>query len=168
MSPKRPKKGVSVPSRARGEPSEVRKPGRPTAYTHAIGERLCKLVAAGVPIGTACRMEGVGKQTLYDWRAAGKAARAPYAQFVRELDAALAKVEAGITIQLVAATKRDWRAAAWWLERRKPARYKLQQQIRIEKAAAEMTEAELDAAIAAHGYVRVSEGAPHGGSSDEG
>jgi hypothetical protein len=140
---------ISTPSRARAR-------GRPTAYTAELGEQLCKLVGLGVPIGVACRAEGIGKRTLYRWREFGAAGREPYVGFVRKLNRSLAKAEAAITLHVVRAAQRDWRAGAWWLERRHPQRYGAKQTLRLEKGPGEMSDAELDNAIAKYGYVRAS------------
>ena len=149
-------------SRARRQQRSVRKPapdvrrqqaGRPTLYTPELGVRIAKLVALGVAIGVACAAEGIGRATLYEWRAKSRDGRQPYAGFLAELERALARVEVEITKNVIAASKRDWRAGAWWLERRRPRRYALRQSLRVEKAPADMTDEELDAAIARAGYV---------------
>lgn len=150
---------VSTPSRARA------RGGRPTAYTPELGEQLCKLVGLGVPISIACKAEGIGKRTLYRWREQGKAGREPYRGFVRKLERALAKPAAAITLHVVRAAQRDWRAGAWWLERRHPKLYGNKQTIKHETSPAEMSDAELDAAIARYGYVRA--GAPSEEDRDE-
>jgi len=147
---------VSTPSRARA------RGGRPTAYTHELGERLCKLVGLGVPIVVACKAEGIGKRTLYRWREFGAAGREPYATFARKLEQGLAKAETAITLHVVRAAQRDWRAGAWWLERRHPKRYGSKQTLRVEKSPAELSDAELDTMIAQYGYVK----ATPGGESD--
>jgi hypothetical protein len=133
----------------------MRQRGRPSKYTPELGQKLCALLAIGVPISVACRSEGVGKTTLHTWRAQGAAGVDPFAAFVAELERALAKAEAAITMHVVKAAQQDWRAGAWWLERRHPERYGAKQTVRVDQpAVAEMTEAELDAAVARHGYVR--------------
>lgn len=170
------KRGVSGPSRARkgatrsperAEPkrrARKRKPkpkpaerefgGRPTVYTLELGQRVCRAVQLGVPIGVACAIEGIGRQTLYDWRARGKDGREPYAAFLRELERSLADLEHHITRSLVLHTALDWRAAAWWLERRKPKLYSLKQTIKLERPAGEMSDADIVAELGAMGFVR--------------
>jgi hypothetical protein len=95
--------------------------GRPTKLTEPVADDLVVLLAAGVPIPVAARSVGVSRRTLDRWlrqdelrdrveqaratgpehrghrRSAGRAARRA-AQF-------------------------DWKAAAWWLERRWPDRW---------------------------------------------
>jgi hypothetical protein len=141
-----------TPSRAR----ERHAGGRPTKYTPALGAQLCKLVSLGVAMNAACKAEGIGRKTLYRWREYGAQGREPYRTFVRQLNRSLAKAETAITLHVVRAAQRDWRAGAWWLERRAPDRYGPKQTLRVEKPLTELTEAELDAAIAQHGYTRSS------------
>lgn len=160
----RKRKAVSGQSRARSTQDSVRKPeinppshpGRPTLYSDELGDQLCALIAGGVPIRLAARSLGIGRSTLYDWRAAGGEGLAPYVTFVAKLERALARVEATLTLSLTSAAKKDWRAAAWWLERRRPQRYGAKQTLRVEKPLNEISDAELDALIAKHGYVRAS------------
>lgn len=109
-----------------------------------------------MPIAVACRQEGLGKRTLYDWRARGKTGEQPYAGFVNDLEHALARSEAAVVQTVVAAVADDWKAGAWWLERRFAARYGQRHHLKVEKAPGEMSDAELDAAIAQHGYVRAT------------
>jgi len=179
MPPKSPKKTtkkrkrkttatrVSAPSRARRRPPRVRKHpdppalppapnvgGRPSLYTPALHERVCALVAVRVPIRTACQLEGIGARTLYDWRERGKHGEEPFATFDQDLAIAVARAEATAVQFIATAAADNWKANAWWLERRFPKRYGAKQQLRVTKAPAEMTDEELEAAIAAHGYVR--------------
>lgn len=179
MPPKTPKKAaktrkrktdvtrVSAPSRARRRPPRVRKHpdppplppapnvgGRPSLYTPALHERVCALVAVRVPIRTACQLEGIGARTLYDWRERGRSGEEPFATFEQDLAIAVARSEATAVQFIATAAADNWKANAWWLERRFPKRYGAKQQLRVTKAPAEMTDEELEAAIAAHGFVR--------------
>ena len=158
---------VSAPSRARRRPPRVRKHpdppplppapnvgGRPSLYTPALHERVCALVAVRVPIRTACQLEGIGARTLYDWRERGKLGQEPFASFEQDLAIAVARAEATAVQFIATAAADNWKANAWWLERRFPKRYGAKQQLRVSKAPADMTDEELQAAIAAHGFVR--------------
>lgn len=130
------------------------KRGRPSKFTPELGLSICRLVMTGVPIGEACRVQGIGRNTLHVWRTAGAAGRAPFAAFLEEIERAQAQAVASITMHVVKAAQKDWRAGAWWLERRCPELYGTKQTVRLEKAPADMSDAELDAAILAHGFVR--------------
>lgn len=172
----RKRKEVSGPSRARSTQESVRKPslselnppGRPTRYSEELGKQLCALVASGVPIRIASRSLGIGRSTLYDWRAAGVQGLEPYVTFEAEFKRARARVEVALTLSLTAAARKDGRAAAWWLERRRPQRYGAKQTVRVEKPLGEVSDAELDALIAKHGYVRAPAEAGDAGEGTEG
>jgi hypothetical protein len=97
--------------------------GRPTKYTPAIGQQICKLVAAGVTVEVAAQSQGIGKRTVFDWRTRGEKGEEPYDWFAAELDKSLAMIEARLTTAITVRSKTDWRAAAWYLERRRAERF---------------------------------------------
>jgi Bacteriophage Sf6, terminase small subunit-like len=43
-------------------------PGRPTKYNEETVTRLCKALADGMPIKSACAVAGISVQTLSNWR----------------------------------------------------------------------------------------------------
>jgi hypothetical protein len=90
--------------------------GRPTKYTPKVGEQICKLVAAGVSVEAAAQSQGVGKRTVYDWKESHPA-------FADQLETAMGDIEARMTMNVTAKAAKDWRAGAWWLERRRPEVY---------------------------------------------
>lgn len=47
--------------------------GRPTRYTKKIGGRIVKLLAAGVSFQAAAQTCGIGRRTLFEWVARGRA-----------------------------------------------------------------------------------------------
>lgn len=142
-------------SRARSDATNaVPKPGRPTRCTPEVVDRLVKLVKIGVPTAVACRTEGLGKATMHRWRVEAAAGVEPYASLIAQLQVAQSQAAAQITMQLVKASQRDWKAAAWWLERRVPAHFAAKQSVRVQNVNTNMTDAELDEAMAKHGYVR--------------
>jgi len=155
--------GKSVQSRARKTAdAPARKPsssherhrGRPTVYNPELVTRLCASIAQWVPLKTACRIEGIGRQTLYDWRRRAELGEQPYVDFAAQLDRALASVEASLLQHVQWGAMESWRAAAWLLERRFPKRYGTHQTLRVEKAPADMTDDELEAELARLGYQR--------------
>lgn len=186
---------VSGPSRARSTASRVRKPdvfpdieddglpgldaalgsnvptytygagGRPSVFAPDRGQRICMMVAEGVPVATACRIEGIGKATLYDWRKQGAEGLEPFAEFARELRRAQDTCEATVTSRLVRATLMDWKAAAWWLERRRPKLYPTKHDVTLHKSAGEMNDAELAEALTVLGYVKAPAADGGGGQS---
>lgn len=84
--------------------------------TPEISAAICKLVRLGVPIGVAARAEGIAKSTLYDWRERGARGEPGFAEFHEQIEDALAKAEAAITMNVVSAAQSDWKAGAFWLK----------------------------------------------------
>jgi hypothetical protein len=99
--------------------------GRPCALTPEARERIVQAIIAGCSRADAARYAGVGESTLRRWIARGRAEKeGPFAEFVNAvLDAeARASVLANGCIAR-AIRDGDWKAAAWFLERRFPERY---------------------------------------------
>lgn len=90
--------------------------GRPTKLNPEVQENICKTLQAGVDVETACRREGIGARTYYDWLRRGRDGEEPYASFVMATDKAMAEVEAAITYQIIKASKQHWQAGAWWVK----------------------------------------------------
>lgn len=151
------KRSANNPERSRARARTSSNPdgaGRPTRCTPETVARLVKLVEIGVPITVACRTEGLGRATWHRWRVAAAAGEEPYVELVGKLETAISKGVATITMQLVKASQKDWKAAAWWLERRVPALYAAKQSVRVQNVNVDLTDEELDEAMARHGYVR--------------
>lgn len=86
------------------------------------------LVRAGNLVEVAASMAGVTPRQLADWRRRGRAdlragEQSLFADFVANLDAAQAEVEAEDIQQIRKAGRSDWRATAWHLARLYPERY---------------------------------------------
>jgi hypothetical protein len=89
---------------------------------------IAGLVRAGNLVEVAASMAGVSPKQLADWRRRGRSdlrngVESVYADFVANLDAAQAEVEAEGIQELRRAGARDWRATAWYLARLYPERY---------------------------------------------
>lgn len=110
--------------------------GRPTKCTPEVIAEFANLMAAGNYFETACDYVGLSKQTAYNWIKRGQEALAaaddldavPEGEriFVEFMDAthrsaAQAEVRNVALIQQAArdGAPGDWRASAWWLEKRK-------------------------------------------------
>ena len=92
---------------------------RPTKYDQHTADVLLKAVTAGLPNKTAAALAGIDERTLYLWKRKGKAGEEPFLQFFQSLKASQAKaVEGAMKVIAAAALRGEWRAAAWWLERR--------------------------------------------------
>lgn len=131
--------------------------GRRTDLTPAAQERICEALRAGHYIGTAAALGGITRVTYYDWRRRGEeepgSIFADFAEAVRLAtveaeERALAVVEKaangyeevaseeGVDVdgKTFSKTKRrqmfDWRAAAWFLERKHPLRWGNRQDVK--------------------------------------
>lgn len=112
--------------------------GRPTKATPEVIEAFGKYMAAGLYVEEAAALVGITRMTVRRWLQWGEEAleeagndldkvpeeRRPYAEFcatVREKEAAAIARNVAL-IQEAATSDRegDWRAAAWFLEHRRP------------------------------------------------
>lgn len=111
-------------------PSHGPRVGRPTKLTDGLIDVIARSVESGNAYTTAANTAGVHDRTLYRWltQADEDLAQDPPADTVHaRLRQALTRAEAEAEARMVAsvklATLTDWRAAAWWLERRRPDKY---------------------------------------------
>ena len=97
-----PSKHPIVASRPRGRPTKLDDP--------RMRERLIELIGKGVPNVHACAAVGISVPAFVQYRDRNE-------WFRDELATAIGKgIEARIKI-IEAAAEKDWRAAAWWLEK---------------------------------------------------
>jgi hypothetical protein len=141
-------RGVDIPDMT------LQQSDRRVVYNRVLHERLCAMVAVGVPIATACQAESINRSTYYEWRKRGQAGEQPFATFWADMQASLARAEASVVQRVTSASLDDWRAGAWYLERRFPQRYRQKQTLTVTKGPSDMSDAELDAAIAKYGFTR--------------
>lgn len=83
-------------------------------------------------------------------------AEMPYAELAASVEEALGKAEAGYTLKIAKAADRDWRAAAWWLEKRRPDLYGNRETVRIERDPTVMSNDELVDELNSLGFVQAS------------
>jgi transposase len=102
--------------------------GRPSKLTPELTKRLCDWLEAGNFIETACDMEGISRESFYEWLRRGERAWSNdiepvnYVQFSDMVKKAMARMEI-LTINDLRAGPMNWQAKAWWLERRHPDRW---------------------------------------------
>lgn len=90
---------------------------RPSKATEALIETLLVALRTGCTREAACDHAGIVRTTLYRWVESKPGLRA-------RVEKAEADAEVRFTAQVArAAGDDDWRAAAWWLERRRPKSY---------------------------------------------
>lgn len=100
------------------------KGGRPSKLTDELHADLVKWIQAGNYIETAAILCGINKASVYNWLKRGRTARSgKYKLFFDAVRQAQAKSEARLVNIVEMAAKRDWKAAAWRLERKFPNRY---------------------------------------------
>lgn len=104
------------------------KVGRKTAFSAEVADRIVDLLKAGNYIETAVAAAGVARATFYDWLDRGspdgtKREDEPFRAFRERVDHARAEGEARAVTAIMVAAAKDWRAAAWFLERQFPDRW---------------------------------------------
>ena len=90
--------------------------GRPSKATEARIEALLVALRAGNTREAAAAHAEIDRTTLYRWLTNDSRLRA-------RVEKAEADAEVRFTAQVAHAAGDDWKAATWWLERRRPASY---------------------------------------------
>ena len=108
---------VSIPG------GQSNRAGRPSKLTPERRDDLTLMLAHGVPVGVAARSVDVSPRSVRRWLAEGD-----LCERVAELRSARriqpdAISEARLALLILKASEHDWRASAWWLERRWPERW---------------------------------------------
>jgi len=91
-------------------------------------KKLLGLIGQGMTKEIACTAAGISRSTYYEWCKEGKEhAQEEQDTLQRQLYEALPTAEAQCELQhlktITKASKKDWHASAWYLERTRPARY---------------------------------------------
>jgi transposase len=86
-----------------------------------VSEPFIKLMRSGVFIKHACKAVGIDHSTYYDWMRKGeKETEGAYRDFYLGVKKARAESIARNVALVQKAAAKNWRAAAWWLERSCP------------------------------------------------
>jgi transposase len=98
---------------------------RPSLLTPERSERILGLLRSGVFIETACQACGIGTTTYFRWlkNADDPDADPMYREFRDATTCALARAQVRAIELITLAGHKDWRAAAWFLERSFPEKY---------------------------------------------
>lgn len=123
--------GNSTPSQesaAQASPRGKAKTGRPSKLTPAVHDHLVEAIKSGNYIETAVRACGIGVSTYYGWMERGEADLAngkdtPYAELSEAIRKAEGEAETDALGEIRKAARDSWQAAAWYLERKFPARW---------------------------------------------
>ena len=114
------------------------KRGRPSELTPELKERFLNAIAAGSHYEPACAYAGIAYSTFREWMQRGigtnrrRASNQEYADFAEAVQGAEAKGELSAIASIRGASKDDWRAAAWMLERRHSDRWASTQKVKIQ------------------------------------
>jgi len=125
-----------TPTQSPPKPRKRRRPGRPSKLTPDTVDRILNAVRCGAPNKVACAAAGVSEQAFYKWqqRADEPGASKEYREFVEALTRARQEGIAARLAIIQKASRMDWRAAAWLLERDLPEAFSLK--FRVEHSAA--------------------------------
>jgi hypothetical protein len=104
------------------------KVGRPSKFDAESAKRIVEVLRAGGYRETAASVAGISRETLRTWLDRGDPARkrkedAPYREFREQVEAAQAQGEVRNVALIATAAAKDWKAAAWMLERQYPDRW---------------------------------------------
>jgi hypothetical protein len=102
--------------------------GRRSLLSPAVTARVVQIVQAGGYMESAAAAAGISRRALFEWLARGDPAGSnpddePYREFRAAVDRAKAEAEARHVVLISSAASKDWKAAAWLLERQNPERW---------------------------------------------
>ena len=101
------------------------KKGRPLKLTQELQEKLCSHIADGNYLDTACRLAGIDYGTMRRWILQGESDMSGrFYEFAEAVKVAEAIAESErVRLILHAGKYDDWKANAWYLERKFPDRW---------------------------------------------
>lgn len=92
--------------------------------TDAVEGAILRALQSGVSVNVACAHAGITRANFNGWmRRAEFPRQERYAAFSRRVGETLAQLETSFLNMIVEAAADDWKAAAWFLERRFPKRW---------------------------------------------
>lgn len=95
--------------------------GRKLSLTPEVVEKIARHVRTGNHWGVAAQLAGVKERTFWGWVKIARDHRRPpaiFSQLLQALHEADAAAEAVHVQNLMACMRKDWRASAWYLERK--------------------------------------------------
>ena len=95
-----------------------RKPGRPSKLTPALQAQIVEALRAGNFAEVAARHVGIASSTFYDWMKRGANGERRFSEFADAISEAEAFAQARAVTIIANAMAVDWRAAAFFLERK--------------------------------------------------
>jgi hypothetical protein len=95
---------------------------RKTKLTPELQEKVCNALKAASTRADAAKFAGIDPDTFYRWMRKGKAQkRGAFRRFYGAVREAEARCAVRACASITKAFEKDWRAAAWWLSRRRKA-----------------------------------------------
>ena len=114
-------KSTSVSSRGATKSDEQPKLGRKTLLDSAVSKEICAQLREGKTTKAACVSASLGERTYFDWMKKGEQEDSGiYFTFFSAVTRAREEFKAWLLDQFDIASKGDWRAIAWRLERQFP------------------------------------------------
>jgi hypothetical protein len=102
----------------------MKKPGRPSKFSADKASRILKAIRKGTPLKDAASVAGVSYDALNDWLNKGQREKAGvFRQFFLAYKRADAECVEEAASRVQTASQKNWQAAAWILERRRPEIY---------------------------------------------
>lgn len=120
------RKTKSAADQASAEPAKKSRRGRgkQTSLNPAVQKAIVRFIHAGSYVETACAAAGIHKDTFYTWLKRGAVEKKGiYKDFSDAVQKAMAMSEIADIATVGAASKTQWQAAAWRLERRFPSKW---------------------------------------------
>jgi len=116
--------------------------GRPGKLTVERKNDLLELLKLGLGLESACAAVGIDYSTYRRWMLEGQVqARGKFREFFEDVQRAIAQSESTLLRRITEASRSDWRAAAWILERRFSERWSATARVNLR------VEKELEAAL---------------------
>ena len=108
--------------------------GRPTKFTAEVRKKVLWALRLGNYRKTAAEYAGISERTLCVWVARGEQGEAgEYREFLDQVLEAEQTAEVRALGVIHQAATKDWKAAAWFLERKFPERYCVRAAVYLEK-----------------------------------
>jgi transposase len=93
------------------------KTGRKRILSNQVEKRLCASLAAGNSIATACSLTGISESSFFEWKRRGESGETDFVEFSQSVRRARAKAKQRLVAIIQRQAPRDWKSAAWLLER---------------------------------------------------
>ena len=93
---------------------------RTTILNETIQNAMVEAIEGGNYATTAAEAAGIGKSTHYEWMEKGEQGIEPYAEYAEAIKKAEAIAETNAVKVIQEASRDNWTAGAWYLERKFP------------------------------------------------